>query len=56
MNVVVTIFYSICGAWLLVLATITIVKKVQANKKAKSLKKELENDETREETISESKK
>lgn len=44
MNVVVIIFYSICGAWLIVLSILAIVKKVRFEKQKKQLKKEIKND------------
>lgn len=52
MNVVVTVFYALCGAWIIALTVFAIIKKVKFNKAKKKLKKEVENDEAREKAVS----
>ena len=48
MNIAVTIFYALAGAWIVVLTTFAIVKKIKMKKEQKKVKEQLENE--REET------
>lgn len=50
MNVVVTIFYALCLAWLVALGVFAIVKRVKQKKAEKQVKKDIADDKAREES------
>lgn len=45
MNIAVTIFYSLAGAWIVILTTFAIIKRIKLKKQQKQLEKELKENE-----------